>query len=347
MSDSDLSSFLKGRRRSRPKPVVIDQDTMVTLQPLLENQALPTLVKPKMEGLSLPQWASVNRAFVESELYRRGALLFRGFNPVDIEAFNQFVVAVGSEAPLAYRDRTTPRSEVVKGIYTATDFPPENSIFQHNEGTYWRQWPAKLFFYCVIAPETGGATPISNTRNVYLRIPEPIRTRFEERHWMLVRNYGDGLGLPWQEVFQTQDPAEVEAFCREADIVFEWKKDNRLRTRQVRPAVACNPNTGEKVWFNHATFFHSSSLDTDVREAFLREFGDDGLPYNTCYGDGQAIPDEEARLLHSIYEEETVSFPWQEGDVMLLDNMTIAHGRLPFTGRRKVLVAMTDPISLK
>ena len=35
------------------------------------------------------------------------------------------------------------------------------------------------------------------------------------------------LGLPWQDVFQTADKAEVEAYCRDNRIQFEWKGDER------------------------------------------------------------------------------------------------------------------------
>jgi alpha-ketoglutarate-dependent taurine dioxygenase len=40
---------------------------------------------------------------------------------------------------------------------------------------------------------------------------------------------------------------------------------------------------------------------------------------------------------------ETRSFPWQTGDILLVDNMAVAHGRAPYEGERRVLVAMTEP----
>ena len=54
---------------------------------------------------------------------------------------------------------------------------------------------------------------------------------------MYVRNYGDRLGLSWQEAFQTDDKRVVEEHCRRDSIEFEWKDENRLRTKQIRPAV--------------------------------------------------------------------------------------------------------------
>jgi alpha-ketoglutarate-dependent taurine dioxygenase len=37
-----------------------------------------------------------------------------------------------------------------------------------------------------------------------------------------------------------------------------------------------------------------------------------------------------------------VAFPWQKGDILMVDNMLAAHGREPFTGPRKIMVAMAE-----
>jgi alpha-ketoglutarate-dependent taurine dioxygenase len=175
------------------------------------------------------------------------------------------------------------------------------------------------------------------------RLSAATRERFAERGFMLVRNFNDGFGLPWQEVFQTDDRAEVERYCRDNDIELEWREGDRLRTRQVRPAIRRHPKTGRQVWFNHAAFFHLTTYPEDVREALLAEVGLDGLPYNTFFGDGSEIPPEVAAEIRAAYEAETAAFPWREGDVLLLDNMSVAHGREPYTGERLVAAAMHEP----
>src|ERR1043165_3993321 len=114
---------------------------------------------------------------------------------------------------------------------------------------------------------------------------------------------------------------------------------------KVRPVVATHPITNENVWFNHAAFFHVSTLEPAVREALLANFAADELPYNTYYGDGSTI---EATVLEEIsraYREEAVYFPWEKGDVLMLDNMLTAHGRASFVGPRKILAAMSEPHS--
>ena len=130
---------------------------------------------------------------------------------------------------------------------------------------------------------------------------------------MYVRNFGDGFGLPWQTVFQTTNPAEVETFCRSHGIEFEWKKGNRLRTRQVRQAVAIHPKTGDIVWFNHAAFFHISTLEPNISEALLAEFLEEDLPHNTYYGDGSPIEPAVLDEIRTAYQQETVIFPCLRG----------------------------------
>ena len=49
-----------------------------------------------------------------------------------------------------------------------------------------------------------------------------------------------------------------------------------------------------------------------------------------------------AKHIRKAYNEEEQKINWESGDVVLLDNLFIAHGRNPFIGERKVFVAMTD-----
>jgi alpha-ketoglutarate-dependent taurine dioxygenase len=162
---------------------------------------------------------------------------------------------------------------------------------------------------------------------------------------MYARNYGSKIDLSWQTAFQTTDRAEVEEYCRNAPIDFEWLEGDRFRTRQVRESVAAHPKTGEVVWFNQAHLFHMSNLEEDVRESLQATFEADELPRNAYYGDGSVISDDELDQVREAFRKATVLFPWQHGDVLLLDNMLVAHGRTPYTGDRKILVAMADPLN--
>lgn len=283
-----------------------------------------------------------NKQTLEQLLLQAGALLFRGFDIASPERLDQ-VVRVFSGQPMEYRERSSPRHEVSQRIFTSTDHPPSQKIFLHNEHSYSKIVPLRLYFCCSQAATSGGETPLADVRRVYARLPSRILERFDQVGWMYVRNFNDGFGLTWQTVFQTDDPAAVENYCRANTIRFEWKSGERLRTHQVRPVVALHPKSDERVWFNHATFFNVSTLPPALRLDLLELFAEEDLPNNTYYGDGSPIETSVLDELRVAYEAEERTFSWQRGDLLLIDNMLTAHARNPFTGPRQILVAMAEP----
>jgi len=325
----------------------VPEDGFVKTEYLSAASVLPLVIRPAAEGADLSgltAWLRKNRDFVEAQLLRHGALLFRDFPIKTVDDF-ETVTAAASDHLLDYSERSSPRSQVSNKVYTSTDYPASQRIFPHNEHSYAITYPSKLFFCCLTPAQKGGETPLADIRRVTARISPELRERFLRKHWMYMRNFGDGFGLSWQTAFQTDEKEVVEEYCRKAKIGVEWKEGNRLRTRQVRPAFAAHWSTGETLWFNHATFFHVSTLDKIMRDVLTAEFEDQDLPNNTYYGDGSPIEPAAMEQLRAAYENEMVSFPWQQGDTILLDNMLTAHGRASFTGPRKILFAMAEPVT--
>lgn len=278
---------------------------------------------------------------VDHHLAREGAVLFRGFTKPSVAEFNAFARSFGHELA-SYEFASTPRSKIETGVYSSTEYPADQWIPQHNEQAYTLRWPLKIWFYCDIPAEEGGQTPVVDSRVVYQRLRPELRELFADKKLMYVRNYGNGLDLPWQDVFQTDDRSGVEAFCRGQNIQWEWLDDGRLRTRQICQAVARHPVTGEFLWFNQAHLFHVSNLSPDVRESLLEIVEEEDLPRNVYFGDGSPIDESLLEEVRTVYREGLFAFPWQEGDVLMLDNMLVTHGRAPFKGKRRVLVAMAE-----
>lgn len=336
-----MKSIAATRRQSLPAATA----DLVQMRTLFDGRDLPLLCEPVLAGLQLPAWARERRARLDALLLKHGSILFRGFQVGGVPGFHDAVAAL-SDGALEYKFRASPRTQVdqERHIYTSTDYPAEESIFPHNEHSYSPVFPRKLFFYCDVPPAEGGETPIGDTREVQQRIPAGIRERFAAKGIMYVRNYGDGFGLPWRTVFQTDDRAAVEDYCRQQGISAEWKAGDRLRTRQTGPALVRHPHTGQDVWFNHGTFFHATSLPASARDTLMAEFGPEDLPQNTFYGDGTAIEPEVVDTLRRIYLDAMVSFRWQHGDVLMLDNIFTVHGRNPFRGPRRILTGMAEAV---
>jgi alpha-ketoglutarate-dependent taurine dioxygenase len=326
---------------SRRRAVSLSPEALVSAASLRPGVPTPLLFQPVMEGVNLLAWVSENREMIREKLLVHGAVLFRGFTLKEITEFEKIIELIGGSL-LKYTYGSTPRSQVAGNIYTSTEYPADQEIPLHNEMAYARQWPMKLGFFSITAAPQGGETPLADSRHVFERIPAEIRERFVRKGVMYVRNYGQGLDVPWQEVFQTNDRTEVEEFCLRSGIEFEWTADYNLRTRQVCQAVAAHPVTGEPVWFNQAHLFHVSSLAADVRETMLRTFAEDDLPRNVYYGDGSPMDAAVLEIIRQAYRDESIIFPWCDGDIALLDNMLVAHGRRPFTGARKLVVGMAE-----
>jgi alpha-ketoglutarate-dependent taurine dioxygenase len=328
------------------KLVSISQESMIQAAPLFAGRRLPLVITPAVERIDLLEWAASNGNYLRERLSAHGGILFRNFGVRTPDEFERFIKMISGEA-LEYSERSSPRSRVMNSnIYTSTDYPASQSIFVHNENSYKRNFNLKIFFFCETPSIRGGETPIADCRNVYERISPHVRHRFIEKQWMYVRNYGDGFGLNWQTAFQTTDKQVVEEHCEQNGIKVEWRTNNRLRTRAILPAVIRHPRTGETVWFNHATFFHVSTLNPSLRAGLLAGFEHEAdLPTNTYYGDGSPIEPESLEELRAAYRQETVSFLWQQGDVLMLDNIFAAHGRAPYEGARRILVGMTEPVT--
>jgi alpha-ketoglutarate-dependent taurine dioxygenase len=344
VEEAGLHKLRTTKRRAISATSRSEENDLVNLSHLTKGATLPLVIEPAVRGINLNNWAASQLEFIRKRLLEHGGILFRNFNLTNASDFEQFIQAV-SGAALEYNERSSSRSQVSGNIYTSTNHPATQQIFLHNENSYQHAWPMKIFFFCERAAEHNGETPIADVRKVYARIRPEIRERFREKNWMYVRNFGDGFGLSWQTVFQTSDKAAVENHCRKNGIEVEWKAGDRLRTRAVRSALARHPQTGEMVWFNHATFFHVTTLEPETRDVLLTTFGPEDLPTNTFYGDGSLIEPEVLDELREAYRRETVTFPWQEGDILLLDNMLVAHGRAAYSGPRKILVGMAEPCS--
>ena len=318
--------------------------TDVTVDDLETVSGFPLILHVDTEGSRAIQYVKKHKTAINRLLQENGALLIRGLKVHSSKEFGKVLSEAFNSELLQYTYRSTPRTEFRGNVYTATEYPATEVIPQHNENSYSRSWPYRIGLFCLIPAEEGGETPISSSRAILDLLPDHIKREFSEKQIMYVRNYLD-IDLPWTEVFQTEDKAEVEAFCTENDLQFEWLEQG-LRTKQINPPTVVHQDTGEELWFNQAHLFHVSNLGQESKEALLSSLGVENLPRNTFFGDGSEIPEEYLDTIRQLYEKTKIKFKWQESDLLLLDNLRFTHGREPFYGERKVLVGMACPNNL-
>jgi alpha-ketoglutarate-dependent taurine dioxygenase len=316
--------------------------TEIPLPLMIDSSSLPG-VEPG-DSSSFVEWFERERATIEEMLLQHGALLFRQAGVSTPAAFGRFVKAV-TPATLDYVDGNSPRTRITRGVYTSTEYPAQYFISLHNELSYSHHWPSRIFFCCVVAAAEGGATVVADSREILRRLDPALVEEFTRRRIEYIRNLhgGNGLGPSWQDTFEMTDRKDVEELCQEAGMAYEWRPDGGLRVRQIRPAVAQHPQTGEIVWFNQADQFHPSTHPPDIYAALQGLYGDrtEDLPQNVRFGDGGEIPVESLDAVREAARASMVPVAWQEGDLLMVDNVLVAHGRMPFAGQRKILVAMS------
>ena len=220
------------------------------------DSRLPYLIEAQNGEDDLLSFGMRHRDELEPLLQRHGALLWRGFR-VDSSIFGGFIeTQFGSR--LKYIFRSTPRRTVGDRIYTSTVYPADREIPLHCENAYQRDWPMRLALFCAVPAAVGGDTPLADMVRVTARIDSEILERFRRRGVLYVRNYSAGIDLPWAEVFQTNNVAEVESFCLQNQIEFSWGPGDELSTKQKCQGTAIHPTLGIELWFNQVSLFHRS-----------------------------------------------------------------------------------------
>jgi alpha-ketoglutarate-dependent taurine dioxygenase len=290
-------------------------------------------------------WAAEHREALRAVVADHGAVLVRGLGLRDAAE----VAAVFSRLSaglMTEREAFAERQVHSEGVYSSTAWPANQPMCMHHELSYRLEVPGLMLFACLTAPTAGGATAVADAAAVLDALPADLVARFEREGWLLARSYNDEIGATVAESFGTDDPSAVESYCRANGIEFAWQPDGGLRTRQRRGAVVRHPVTGRRCWFNQVAFLNEWTMAPEVHEFLVDVYGEDGLPFNSRFGNGDPIGEDVVHLLNEVYDGLTAREPWQAGDLMLVDNIRTAHSREAYEGPREVLVGMADPVRL-
>ena len=325
----------------------------MNIKPLSQGQSLPILVTPEngTDGALeiFRQWVSTHGPLIDHYIHQAGVLLIRGFqikNPQD------FRVACSAIRPKLrnYTGGDSPRHNVCDQVYTSTEYPCQLEVLLHNELSYAGWCPERVFFCCLDTPRSGGETPVADGRKIYAQLNHEVRSRFETKGVIYLQHLQDanvkpGPGKSWQETFETTEKSIVENYLVESGMDFEWTEFG-IRTAAKKSAVRDHPVTGEKCWHNQADQWHREMLS--VKDSVpgsgnipqRPSAGLEALGNHVCFGDGSPIDVADLSHVRQVSRQCEVVFPWQEGDIMVIDNILAMHGRKPFAGNRRVLVAM-------
>jgi alpha-ketoglutarate-dependent taurine dioxygenase len=289
-------------------------------------------------SVDIAEWTAANRGQVEERLNARGGVLLRGFRAEADETAEVVLGLIGKEL-LDDAFWSTPRTGVAKKTFTATEYSSDRSISLHSEMSYMTKWPRLIAFHSLVVADEGGATTICDLDAVSQALG-PTLDKFLDKGVIYQRTHRPRVDIPWQTAFRTDDRARVAEIAGLAGMELDWRGDE-LQTRHA--AQGCiTTESGRPLWFNQSHIFHPANLAPTARTALTKLFGEDRLPRNAFYGDGSLISDETVQQVNAAFNEHSLGTPWRAGDVLVLDNLRFAHGRAPFKGSRRLLVAMAN-----
>ncbi len=319
---------------------------------LLADRSLPILIHPDTceDDRASITWAAQKSQHIKDLVSDVGVALIRGLRVSSAEAFRAICEAIEPNLQ-PYTGGDSPRTGVADKVYTSTEYDASLEVLLHNELSYAGWSPNLIFFGCLQPSLTGGETHIADGRTIYERMPPRIRTQFEEKGIIYLQHLWDakgepGIGKSWQETFETEEREEAERYLRTAGMDWEWT-DYGLRTRAAKDAVLVHPKTDQKCWWNQADQWHRdiAGVKTSFGASDDARFdpasaGEKSLGNHVVYGDGSEISADDLMTVRQVSASVEVKFPWQQSDVMIIDNILAMHGRKPFTGPRRVVVAM-------
>ncbi len=322
--------------------------------PLVAGKSLPLVVHASggetTRDRSLIDKVTEYAVLLEDLTHRAGAVVLRGFPVASVDAFRE-VCATVRPALRNYVGGDSPRRGLADQVYNATEYPAGEEVLLHNELSYAAWSPDRVFFCCLTPAQTGGETHIADGREMYRRLDPAVRDRVEDKGVTYLQHLWDAGGPPgpgksWQETFETADRSAVEQILEDSGTPYTWTRHG-IRTATTRPGVLQHAVTGEKCWHNQADQWHRDIASVkdlvSARESTHTSdpgAGDETVGNHVTYGDGQEIDVADLMHIRDVSRACEVKFPWQAGDVMVVDNVLTMHGRKPFTGDRKVVVAM-------
>jgi len=321
--------------------------TIAEQRPLKHSgEPFPTVLRPmdpqNATAASLVSWCQRNHGKLRNQAMCSGAVLLRGFNVSGSEDFAAVTRALGCE-DYDYIGGAAPRTELVPGVvFTANEAPPNSIIPFHHELAQAPNPPQYILFHCERPATTGGATPIIPSAEVasffertfpeFARKIETLGVRYV-RVMPQITDTSSAQGRSWKETYNATTKEEAEAAMRSQGTSFEWLPNGDCRTITVAlPALRMDSRTGRKIFFNSVVAAFTGWNDS-------RNVGEKAV----LLGDGSSVDANALRAVAEFMHQHRVAFPWQAGDVLLIDNNLVMHSRDRFEGSRRVLAALRGP----
>jgi alpha-ketoglutarate-dependent taurine dioxygenase len=266
--------------------------------------------------------AEPERAAVVDALKTAGAVIFRGY-------------FAGLDEFIAFSDRFTASyvpyvgganngRQTVGGngsVYTVTEPSMKMPIPLHGEMYYSHTRPDLVWFYCINPAAANGETTLCDGGEILAQLSPATRRQFEENDILYRRNFSKSV---WQSSYQTDDVAELEAFCRANNLELTVHADGGISTAYRASAIVRSPN-GDG-FINSILTFAAQEYIAGSTESQVR------------WSDGREIDRAILLEVKNVSDRLTLAHAWQPGDLIMVDNTRVMHGRRSFNDDQRNIV---------
>lgn len=328
---------------------------------------IPLALRPSHDVTSLDSVISTIQTLQRGKtltklLARHGALLFRNLPIHDATEFSKFAHAFGY-APHEIIGIVVDRPLLAPNVAPANEAPKEVQIYNHNESPQVPHAPEFIFFYSHKAPEKGGETPISSSLELFHRaqaeIPEFIELLAEKGILSKVtyrasKQNAGGSTLKQafgkeirdgddEETARKKIEAQILRYGRGEHTTWEWidfDDGKGLVLTHRLPVVRTQPETNLPTLFTGLAAYYKNYVNSRSESGLGRK-----NVAEQFFGDGTPIPEKYLAHLVKITDDIRVLHKWQQGDVLVFDNIIAQHGREPWLGEqsdRVVLASLFD-----
>ncbi|MGO4813669.1 TauD/TfdA family dioxygenase [Cupriavidus sp. 2MCAB6] len=317
----------------------------------LQTGRPPLFIEPKggelLDRAQFRAWTRRVKPVLEQLITKHGGIVLRGFPTPETDDFADIV---NQYPPFedGYVGGRAPRTQISGKVMEATRLEASAGLGVHSEMAYRRHYPKRIAFFSRVTAPVGGATTIADARNfAYDMAPELVAKITElgirsalsygPKSAAVEKSYADMDRHGWNHAFNTEDPAEVEALCAARGLEPLWHDDGSLTVFTTLEPFMCHPVTGKKLYRSGLHRSHTATLvlSTDIRK-------NQKYPTGMFLGKEQRLEPAEVDHINAICDKATLRWQWRDGDVMILDNLQVWHGRDAYEGPRDVQVALLD-----
>lgn len=299
----------------------------------------PLVLENPAQDTDAVDWIREQRHSLLAQVESHGAVLLRGFNLTTDQDFDAAVSALDVPA-FTYAESLSNavRKNRTEKVFTANEAPPDIEIYLHHEMAQTPRYPSKLFFFCEQAPDQGGATPLCRSDLLLAEMKQELPVFVSQceakgvRYTNVMPEAADaqsGQGRSWKSTLNCDNRTQAEGRLGELGYQWQWLEDGSLKaTTPVLPAIKVL-ESGTEVFFNQLIAAFMGWKDKRNQQNKV-----------VCFGDGSEITDLDMKYVADLAELFTYDLRWQTGDMALVDNFLVMHGRRPFAGDRKVLASL-------